>query len=572
MLLEEKSISYYLKWLSENPTSELDAPTITLLMQGFRGYLLSSVNELTDYIHTHTGVGITDVTVDTEQVQTGTQVTLTFTLSDGNTITASPFILPKTSKTLTSVTTTVVTEGNDQIVTQKYRFDDGTQFNGTPFTISGTGGGGDGRGIVSINKTATSGLVDTYTITYTDNTTSTFTVTNGADGTDGTNGVGITSITKTATAGLVDTYTVTLSNGNEETFTVTNGADGADGRGIVSITKTSTVGLVDTYTITYTDNTTSTFTVTNGSGGSGTVGVELTPSSLSSAVQDALDEYLANGTNLILKLSERDYDMYVNSFIYVEAGVGSQVDTYIRWETTNNYHYFTLTNGSWVYSTASKPSSGSTQVLDITSFDENDATTMATIASAIDLLDTTEPIFLKTGSRYNCVPANVGVSTSGTRTTYTIYYVQGIQITSMSIQHNSNGDIYTGYKLIYEINGVQLSNLLYGLSDIDTTGTITRTATINQINNLWQTNYKYTTSITRLFISNLSINNVSITDLTTVMPTVSTALDTINDVEYHYLYIDFPLFHNNTYYHVRCSFTIDLANNTVSYTGTATAL
>lgn len=36
----------------------------------------------------------------------------------------------------------------------------------------------NGRGIVSIDKTSTSGLVDTYTITYTDNTTSTFNVTN----------------------------------------------------------------------------------------------------------------------------------------------------------------------------------------------------------------------------------------------------------------------------------------------------------------------------------------------------------------------------------------------------------
>lgn len=42
--------------------------------------------------------------------------------------------------------------------------------------------GKDGRGIVSITLTGTSGLVDTYTITYTDNTTSTFTVTNGEDG------------------------------------------------------------------------------------------------------------------------------------------------------------------------------------------------------------------------------------------------------------------------------------------------------------------------------------------------------------------------------------------------------
>ena len=48
--------------------------------------------------------------------------------------------------------------------------------------------GEDGRGIVSITKTGTSGLVDTYTITYSDNTTSTYTVTNGQDGADGQDG------------------------------------------------------------------------------------------------------------------------------------------------------------------------------------------------------------------------------------------------------------------------------------------------------------------------------------------------------------------------------------------------
>lgn len=41
--------------------------------------------------------------------------------------------------------------------------------------------GSDGKGIQSITKTSSSGLIDTYTITYTDGTTSTFTVTNGAD-------------------------------------------------------------------------------------------------------------------------------------------------------------------------------------------------------------------------------------------------------------------------------------------------------------------------------------------------------------------------------------------------------
>lgn len=57
----------------------------------------------------------------------------------------------------------------------------GTQ---TVDVLDGTDGN-DGRGIVSIEKTETSGLVDTYTITYTDNTTATFTVTNGEDGSPG---------------------------------------------------------------------------------------------------------------------------------------------------------------------------------------------------------------------------------------------------------------------------------------------------------------------------------------------------------------------------------------------------
>lgn len=45
-------------------------------------------------------------------------------------------------------------------------------------TLIGNVKGKDGRGIVSIDKTGTTGSVDTYTITYTDNTTSTYTVNN----------------------------------------------------------------------------------------------------------------------------------------------------------------------------------------------------------------------------------------------------------------------------------------------------------------------------------------------------------------------------------------------------------
>ena len=207
-----------------------------------------------------------------------------------------------------------------------------------------------GNGISSIRKTNTEGFVDTYTITFTNGETSTFTVTNGekgeqgiqgiqgekgedghspiitiqngnwyidgldtyqkAIGVDGETGNGISSIDKTHTDGLVDIYTITYTNGTISSFTVTNGEkgeqgiqgiqgekgedghspiitiqngnwyiDGVDtgksaegvageaGNGISSIRKTNTEGFVDTYTITFTNGETSTFTVTNGEKG-----------------------------------------------------------------------------------------------------------------------------------------------------------------------------------------------------------------------------------------------------------------------------------------------------------------
>lgn len=76
-------------------------------------------------------------------------------------------------------------------------------------------------GIQTIEKTSTSGLVDTYTITFSNQTTTTFTVTNGKS---------IVGIAKTGTVGLVDTYTITYNNGDPTTFTVTNGAKGDTGQ------------------------------------------------------------------------------------------------------------------------------------------------------------------------------------------------------------------------------------------------------------------------------------------------------------------------------------------------------
>lgn len=82
--------------------------------------------------------------------------------------------------------------------------------------------GATGNGIASISKTSTSGLVDTYTITYTNGNSTTFPVTNGEDGQDGATGNGISSIAKTSTSDNVDTYTITYTNGDTDTFEVTN--------------------------------------------------------------------------------------------------------------------------------------------------------------------------------------------------------------------------------------------------------------------------------------------------------------------------------------------------------------
>ena len=46
----------------------------------------------------------------------------------------------------------------------------------------------------------------------------------GETGDTGATGNGISSITKAGTSGLVDTYTITFTNGNTSIFTVTNGA------------------------------------------------------------------------------------------------------------------------------------------------------------------------------------------------------------------------------------------------------------------------------------------------------------------------------------------------------------
>lgn len=119
--------------------------------------------------------------------------------------------------------------------------------------------GDTGNGIQSVSLYQSVGATDTYRVTFTDGTYTTFTVTNGSS---------IQSIAKTSTSGLTDTYTVTLTNGSTSTFTVNNG------KGISSFTMVSgshAAGTTDVYRITFNDGDTADISVYNGANGLGSV-------------------------------------------------------------------------------------------------------------------------------------------------------------------------------------------------------------------------------------------------------------------------------------------------------------
>ena len=82
------------------------------------------------------------------------------------------------------------------------------------------GNNGTNLTIKSIGLKAQNGLIDTYSITYSDDTVFEFTVTNARS---------IVSITGPTTEGTKDTYTINYNDGTTDSFTVTNGTDGAQG-------------------------------------------------------------------------------------------------------------------------------------------------------------------------------------------------------------------------------------------------------------------------------------------------------------------------------------------------------
>lgn len=134
---------------------------------------------------------------------------------------------------------------------------DGTDL-GVPATGE-DGKGGTSITVISVKKTSSEGLIDTYTITFSDGTSAIFTVTNGESNV-------IENIELTGSTGLVDTYTITFTNGSTKTFTVTNGKDGSN-LTITSIELKSSEGLIDTYVINYSDGSKFEFVVSNGADG-----------------------------------------------------------------------------------------------------------------------------------------------------------------------------------------------------------------------------------------------------------------------------------------------------------------
>ena len=115
--------------------------------------------------------------------------------------------------------------------------------------------GADGNGIVSITKTATVGLVDTYTITYDDGTTTTYDVTNGQNGSKWYKGTAIsgTGTSITGFPGVINDFYLNSSTGYVYTCTKTGGSllpDAAEWDYVMALTGGggSTVTVIDNLT------------------------------------------------------------------------------------------------------------------------------------------------------------------------------------------------------------------------------------------------------------------------------------------------------------------------------------
>lgn len=222
----------------------------------------------------------------------------------------------------------------------------------------------DGHGgIQSIAKTSSTGtnpVVDTYTITMSDTTTSTFTVTNGLKGDTGDQtyvwvAYSTDEPTSDADISQIPDAWMGIYAGLESTFANLHytdfawyqikGAQGDTGQGITSVTRTSgsgSPGTTDTYTMYAGENEVGTFLVYNGQDGTGAVStvngvspvlgnVQLVPANLGAPVIPI--HLTATLTSLPATLSNANItaDMRVVECVF---GTPSAIRSDVAWTTS----------------------------------------------------------------------------------------------------------------------------------------------------------------------------------------------------------------------------------------------
>ena len=188
-----------------------------------------------------------------------------------------------------------------------------------------------GYKIKDIKRTDFNEETITYTITYEDDSTFSYTVPNE-------NVVSISKIEKTKSENNVDTYTITLSNNKTSTFEVTNG------NAIKSITYDYSDGLKDYYKINYTDGTSTSYSITNGKDGSD--GVTLEDMYEASGGDDKYE----NITQFIEEYLTINVNSATNNTIATGKAVLSAVSVYSFTNVTNPYYsyYYGVKNGKYV--------------------------------------------------------------------------------------------------------------------------------------------------------------------------------------------------------------------------------
>lgn len=229
--------------------------------------------------------------------------------------------------------------------------------------------GKDGVSVVSISKTNTDGNVDTYTIAYSDGSTSTFTVTNGVDGEQGIQGNpgqdGHSPVVRIGNNGhwFVDGVDTGIqaqgpkgdkgetgddgltpyigNNGNWWIGTIDtgvkaagengqDGSDGEDGISIVSVIKIGSEDNVDTYRIIFSNGTYFDYTVTNGVDG----------------VQGTPGEKGSDGSSVLTGHGAPNSDIGTNGDSYIDLDTWNYyVKSSDNWELCGNINGNAGSNG-----------------------------------------------------------------------------------------------------------------------------------------------------------------------------------------------------------------------------------